>query len=196
LTSATDYAATARNAGTALTSTLDRWKDGLNSVSEQFRTFPTIGNLPQLDVAEAVERQFALIQQVVDLNHRYARQLAEVANTLTGITRQQIESVSTVVREQVATVSDVAKKGIDTVEETVRDQADEVEQAQRQQARDAAKAERQERKEARDKARAPYESLTRAELSEEAAKRDLPKTGTVDELVERLVEADTKADTK
>jgi hypothetical protein len=192
LTSATDYAATARNAGTALTSTLDRWKDGLNSVSEQFRTFPTIGNLPQLDVAEAVERQFALIQQVVDLNHRYARQLAEVANTLTGITRQQIESVSTVVREQVATVSDAAKKGIDTVEETVRDQADEVEQAQRQQARDAAKAERQERKEARDKARAPYENLTRAELSEEAAKRDLPKTGTVDELVERLVEADTK----
>ena len=196
MTSATDYAATARNTGTVVTSTLDRWKDGLNSVSEQFRTFPTIGSFPQLDVAEAVERQFALIQQVVDLNHRYARQLAEVANTLTGITRQQIESVSTVVREQVATVSDAAKKGIDTVEETVRDQADEVEQAQRQQARDAAKAERQERKEARDKARAPYENLTRAELSEEAAKRDLPKTGTVDELVERLVEADTKADTK
>jgi hypothetical protein len=192
LTSATDYAATARNAGTTLTSTLDRWKDGLNSVSEQFRTFPTIGSLPQIDVAEAVERQFALIQQVVDLNHRYARQLAEVANTLTGITRQQIESVSTVVREQVATVSDVAKKGIDSVEETVRDQADEVEQAQLQQARDAAKAERRERKEAQDKARAPYENLTRAELAEEAAKRNLPKTGTVDELVERLVEADTK----
>jgi dsDNA-specific endonuclease/ATPase MutS2 len=192
LTSATDYAATARNAGTALTSTLDRWKDGLNSVSEQFRTFPTIGNLPQLDVAEAVERQFALIQQVVDLNHRYARQLAEVANTLTGVTREQLESVSSAVRDQVKSVSDAARTGVDTVEQAVREQADQAEQAEQQKAKDAARAERDERKEAHEKARERYAAATKAELAEQAAKRDLPKTGTVEELIERLVEADTK----
>jgi hypothetical protein len=196
LTSAIDYAATTRNAENVLTTTLDSWKDGLNSVTEQFRAFPTVGNLPQVDVTEAVERQFAFIQRVVDLNHQYARQLAEVANTLTGATRQQIESVSTVVRDQVKGVSDVARNGVDTVEQAVRDQADQAEQAERQKAKDAAKAERQESKEAHDKARERYEGLTKNELTEQAAKRDLPKTGTVDELVARLVEDDTKDDSK
>jgi hypothetical protein len=192
LTSATDYAAATRTAQTALTTTLDRWKDGVSSVTEQFRAFPTIGNLPQVDVTEAVERQFAFIQQIVDLNHQYARQLAEAANTLTGATRSQLESVGSVVRDQVASISDVARTGADTVEQAAQEQADQAEQAERQQARDAAKAERAERKEAHDKAAERYEGLTKAELSEQAAKRDLPKTGTVDELVARLVEADTK----
>jgi hypothetical protein len=192
LTSAIDYAATTRNAQTALTTTLDRWKDGVSTVTEQFRAFPAIGNLPQVDVTEAVERQFAFVQQIVDLNHQYARQLAEVANTLTGATRSQLESVGSVVRNQVASISDVARSGADTVEQAAQEQADRVEQAERQQARDAAKAERAEQKEARDKAAERYEALTKAELSEQAAKRDLPKTGTVDELVARLVEADTK----
>jgi hypothetical protein len=33
---------------------------------------------------------------------------------------------------------------------------------------------------------------TKAELSDQLGRRDLPKTGNVDELVERLVEADSK----
>ncbi|HEY0127162.1 MAG TPA: hypothetical protein VGB58_08500 [Blastococcus sp.] len=192
MTSATDYAATARNAQTALTTTLEQWKDGVNSLTDQFRSFPSVGALPTADVTEAVERQFAFIQQIVDLNHEYARQLAEVANTLTGATRSQIESVGNVVRDQVASISDVARNSADTVEKAARDEADEAERAERQQAREAAKAERQARKEAHDKARERYEGLTKAELSEQAAQRDLPKTGTVDELVERLVQADTK----
>jgi hypothetical protein len=192
MTSAIDYAATARQAQATLSTTLDQWKNGLNSVTDQFRSFPTVGNLPQVDVTEAVERQFAFIQQVVDLNHQYARQLAEVANTLTGVTRSQIESVGTVVRDRIASVSDVARNGADTVEQAVREQADQAEQAERQQAKEEAKAERLERKAAEDKARERYEGLTKAELSEQAAKRDLPKTGTVDELVDRLVADDTK----
>ena len=182
MTSATDYAATAQ---TALTTTLDQWKNGVTSVTDQFRSFPTVGNLPQIDVTEAVERQFAFIQRIVDLNHSYARQLAEVANTLTGVTRSQLESVSTVVRDQVASISDVVRTSADTAEEAVAQEAKEV-------AKEAAKVTRAKRKEATDEARARYEDLSKAELSEEAAKRDLPKSGTVDELVVRLVEADTK----
>jgi hypothetical protein len=192
MTSATDYATTARNAQAAFTATLDRWKDGVTSVTDQFGSFPTVGAVPQLDVTEAVERQFAFIQRMVDLNHQYARQLAEVANTLTGVTRSQLESVGTVVRDQVASISDVARSGADAADQAVRDQADQAEQAEREAARDAAKAERAERKEAAEKARAAYADLSKAELSEQAAKRDLPKTGTVDELIARLVEADTK----
>jgi len=45
---------------------------------------------------------------------------------------------------------------------------------------------------ARDQARQRYEGLTKAELSDQLAARDLPKTGNVDELTERLIEADSK----
>ena len=59
-------------------------------------------------------------------------------------------------------------------------------------AREARRVEREQAKRAHDKARERYEGLTKAELSDQLDKRDLPKTGTVDELVERLVEADSK----
>jgi hypothetical protein len=190
MTTAINYADAARKAGSAVTTTFDTWTNSLTSVADQLRTFPAVGTLPKIDVTEAVERQFAFIQQAVDLNHTYARQLAEVAATLTGIAREQIQSVSSAVRDQFQTVTRVARTGADTVEQTVRDSVDEVEQAERRKAREVAKAERQERQEARDKARAPYADLTKAQLSELAAQRDLPKTGTIDELIERLVEAD------
>jgi hypothetical protein len=192
-----------RGAETALTSTLASWKTGLDTLAEQVRTFAPVTAFPQLDATKVVERQYAFIRQLVDLNHEYARSLAELANTLTGTARQQIESVGSVARDQVHQLSDAARGGVERVEQTVRDQAqqaerverearEQAEEAQRQQAREAARAERQQRKEARDQAGERYQSLTKTELSDEAGKRGLPKTGTVDELVDRLVEDDTK----
>ena len=67
----------------------------------------------------------------------------------------------------------------------VREQA---EKAEQERAREARKAERQQARQARER----YEGQTKAELSDQLAARDLPKTGNVDELIERLVEADTK----
>ena len=45
---------------------------------------------------------------------------------------------------------------------------------------------------AHEKARKRYEGLTKAELSDLLARRELPRSGNVDELIERLVEADSK----
>ena len=59
-------------------------------------------------------------------------------------------------------------------------------------AREARFAERRQARQAHDKARERYESLTKAELSGQLAKRQLPKSGNVDELIERLAEADSK----
>jgi hypothetical protein len=50
----------------------------------------------------------------------------------------------------------------------------------------------EQRRQAHEKARARYEGMTKAELSDLLAERNLPKTGNVDELVERLAEADGK----
>jgi hypothetical protein len=41
-------------------------------------------------------------------------------------------------------------------------------------------------------ARERYEGLTKAELSGRLARRQLPDTGNVDELIERLAKADSK----
>src|SRR3954452_25198580 len=142
-----DFAANARRAESILTSAMDTWKTGLDSVTNQFRAFPSVGNLPQFDATEAVERQFAFIQQIVELNHQYARQLAEVANTLTGATSQQIESVSGAVRDQIQSVTDTARGNVDTFEQTVHDTADQAEQTQREA-----------RKQAQDQTRERYQS--------------------------------------
>lgn len=71
-------------------------------------------------------------------------------------------------------VSETFRGQIESVGETVRDQVESTKQAVREQA---------------DK---KYDELTKVELQDLLASRDLPKTGNVDELRERLVEDDQK----
>jgi len=69
--------------------------------------------------------------------------------------------------------------------EQVRSQLEQVGSAVREQGESAKTA-------IREQAFAKYESLTKADLQDELANRDLPKTGSVDELRERLVADDVK----
>ena len=119
--------------------------------------------LPQVDLVPMVERYFEFVQRTVDISRDVTLKWAQAAGTLSGTVREQAESVG--------------KKA---------------EQAGQDVAREARRVEREQAKRAHDKARERYEGLTKAELSDQLDKRDLPKTGTVDELVERLVEADSK----
>jgi hypothetical protein len=119
--------------------------------------------LPQVDLVPMVERYFEFVQRTVDISRDVTLKWAQAAGTLSGTVREQAESAG--------------KKA---------------EQAGQDVAREARRVEREQTKRAHDKARERYEGLTKAELSDQLDKRDLPKTGTVDELVERLVEADSK----
>jgi hypothetical protein len=119
--------------------------------------------LPQVDLVPMVERYFEFVQRTVDISRDVTLKWAQAAGSLSGTVREQAESVG--------------KKA---------------EQAGQDVAREARRVEREQAKRAHDKARERYEGLTKAELSDQLDKRDLPKTGTVDELVERLVEADSK----
>jgi len=119
--------------------------------------------LPQVDLVPMVERYFEFVQRTVDISRDVTLKWAQAAGTLSGTVREQAESVG--------------KKA---------------EQAGQDVAREARRVEREQAKRAHDKARERYEGLTKAELSDQLDKRDLPKTGNVDELVERLVEADSK----
>jgi hypothetical protein len=77
-------------------------------------------------------------------------------------------------------------------ERAAREQAEKAEQAERELAREARKAERDQARRAHQKARERYEGKTKAELGDLLSLAGLPVTGTVDELIERLVEADSK----
>jgi hypothetical protein len=121
------------------------------------------------------------VQRTVDISRDLTIKWAEAAGTLSGAVREQAESVGGLVRGQA-----------ESAREFVHEQAGQAGQAEKELAREARQAEREQARHARDKARERYEGLTKAELSDRLDQRNLPKTGNVDELVERLVEADSK----
>jgi len=123
--------------------------------------------LPQVDLVPAVDRYFEFVQRTVDVNHQLAVRWAEAVGTLSGVVRDKAESAGDAVRERAEVAGDV-----------VRGQAE--------------RAERELARQARQRTRQRYEGLTKAELADLLARRELPKTGNVDELIERLVEADSK----
>ena len=126
-----------------------------------------VPGLPRVDLVPAVERYFELIQRTVDINRRLTVRWAQAVGTLSGAVREKAEQAA-------------------------REQAQKAGQAEQGLARQARQAEREQARRAHKKARERYEGLTKAELSDQLAKRELPKTGNVDALIERLVEADSK----
>jgi polyhydroxyalkanoate synthesis regulator phasin len=159
MTSTTErYRAAASQSAGTVEKIADFWTQGSQKLNDYLPS-----GLPQVDLVPVVERYFELVQRTVDISHNLTLKWAEAAGTLSGVVREQAESV-----------------------------ADKAEQAGKDLAREARKVEREQARRAHDKARERYEGLTKAELSDLLDKRDLPKTGTVDELVERLVEADGK----
>jgi hypothetical protein len=159
MTSTTErYRAAASQSAGTVEKIADFWTQGSQKLNDYLPS-----SLPRVDLVPVVERYFELVQRTVDISRDLTLKWAEAAGTLSGVAREQAESV-----------------------------ADKAEQAGKDLAREARKVEREQDRRAHDKARERYEGLTKAELSDLLEKRDLPKTGTVDELVERLVEADSK----
>ncbi len=158
------YTAVASHARNVVDKTADVWTEGARTVTDR------LSGLPQLDLVPAVERYFDLVQRTVDINRRLAVMWAEAVGTLSGADREQAASA----------------------EQAAREQAENADRAEKDLARQARQAEREQARQAHERARQPYEGLSKAQLSDLLAKRDLPKTGNIDELIERLVEADSR----
>ena len=180
------YSAAASRARNAVDKTSDVWTEGTRAVTGR------LFGLPQVDLVPAVERYVDLVQRAVEINRRLAVRWAEAAGTLSGAVREKAESAGDVVREKAEAAGDIARKQAENAERAAREQAAKAEQAEKELARQARQAEREHARQAHERARQRYEGLTKAELSDLLAKRDLPKTGNIDELIERLVEADSR----
>jgi hypothetical protein len=185
MTSTTErYRAVASQSAGTVEKIADFWTQGSQRLSDRM-----LPGLPQLDLVPVVERYFEFVQRTVDISRDLTLMWAEAAATFSGAVREQAESVGGLVREQAGSARDFVHEQAGKAEQAAREQA---EQAEQELAREARKAEREQARHAHDKARERYEGLTKAELSDLLDQRHLPKTGNVDELVERLVEADSK----
>ena len=179
------YSAVASQASGAVDKAADSWAQGVRKLTDR------IPVLPQVDLVPAVERYFDFVQRAVDLNRGITVRWAQAAGTLSGVAREQAQSAGQVVRERAESASDVVHERAESFEQAAARQADQAEQAGHELAREAQRLEREQARQAHQRARERYEGMTKAELSKQLTQRDLPKSGTVNELIERLVEADT-----
>ena len=188
-TSTESYTAVATKAREATEKSVESWKQGAKTLTDQANV---VAKLPAVDLTQPVARYFDFVQKSVDLNRDMATRWAELVTSLTGTVREQAEKVSNVVKDQTENAANVATESAKKAEEVAQEQADLAEKAEKEQQRLARQAERAAAKEAHAQAREPYEELTKAELSDLLAERGLPKSGNVEELIERLVSADSE----
>jgi hypothetical protein len=184
------YTDSTRRAETAAAKVTDAWAQNIKTAGERFRT-PTLPYLPT-DQTAFVEQWFDFADRLTKVNREYVLHLTSVVNELGGAVRQHMEGLGEAVRDQVESVSLTAQNQLEKVADAEREQAELAEKAEREQAREARAAERQKARQERQAAQERYQDMNKSELSDELARRELPKTGTVDELVARLVDADTK----
>ena len=183
------YTAVAGQAREATEKSVETFKQGVEKFTEQANV---VAKLPTVDLTQPVARYFEFVQKSVDFNRDLATRWAELVTSLSGTVREQAGKVTEIVKDQTNVVSDLAVKQAEKAEDVANEQANLAEEAKREQEKQAKAAERAAAKQAKEQARQPYEGLTKAELSDILAERDLPKSGTVEELIERLVSADSE----
>jgi hypothetical protein len=206
----------ARSARTAWSDAATSWTHSLQDAAAQARTPFALVN-----PTTVITQWATFARQLQQANLEYAVNLLRAVSVAGDAVNQHVDSVSSVVSEQVHTLSDTVQQQVDKAEQIVEEQAERIEQVERDQVREARRserkqaqqaqaeqaeheaaekaqarqaraAERREAREAQQTARERYEDKTKAELAEELSARNLPKSGNVEELVERLVDADTK----
>ena len=172
-------------------------------------------------VQQAVDLNRDLVTKWAELVTTMSGSLQEQAQQVTGMVKDQTNTVAELATRQVVEAEHVVKELADKAEQVKREQAEEAEEAERAKAREAKRVERAEEKkaeqqaeeaeeaekakareakrveraeakEAHDKAHEAYEGQTKAELSDQLEARGLPKTGNLEDLIERLVSADTE----
>jgi len=119
----------------------------------------------------------------VELNRHYVQDVAAALLTTQGAVRQHVASLSDAVNEELAATSTAVRQQADQVTHARQDRAAATERDHRTRARRV-------RREARDAAAEKAGEMTKPELQDELARRELPRTGTVGELRARLIEAE------
>jgi hypothetical protein len=207
MTISTQYADTLSESQGALITATDAWARGGQELLEQ--TQAQTNRVPSFDPALVIDPFFDAAQRMLEanrfaerlleVNREYVKTLAGTAAQIQDAVRTHADSITDAVRDQVGAVAQTSRETVDQVKQTLQEKAEATEREAREEAKAAEKAARQEeraaRKAARDKAAEKYSELTKPELQDELARREIAKTGTVDELRDRLIDHDLESAT-
>jgi hypothetical protein len=160
----------------------DAWTEGLQRFIP-----PAAAALPTtIDPSLSVDRYFDAVGRLTDrwveLNRRYMKDVAGAFFTAQTAIREQVASIGGAMSEQVEAASDTVHEQADRMEHIAHEQA---EAADREIRRRAAQAKREARKVVAQR----FGEMTKPELQSELARRKLSKTGNVDALRARLIDA-------
>ena len=213
------YSAAASQARNVVDKTADAWTEGARAVTGRLFGLPQVDLVPAVEryfdlVQRTVDINRRLAVRWAEAAGTLSGAVRERAESAGDVVREKVEAAGDIAREQAENAQRAAREQAAKAEQAekelahqarqaereqavkaeraAREQAAKAEQAEQELAHQARQAEREHARQAHARARQRYEGLTKAELSDLLAKRDLPKTGNIDELIERLVEADSK----
>jgi len=181
------YVNGARSARTALTDAATSWAGSIKDAAAQVPA-----PFAMLNATALITQSVTFARQLQQANLEYAVNLLRALSVAGEAAGQYRDSVGSVLRNQVNALSDSVHEQVNKTDQIVQEQAERAEQAERDEVRQARAAERREARQAHQTARERYEGKTKTELADELSTRDLPKTGNLDELIDRLADADTK----
>ena len=119
------YSPEVSEARSAMEKLADFWTQGAQTLSDQTRSLP---GLPKVDLIPAVERYFEFVQRTVDMNRDFTIKWVKAASMMSGVLREQTESVGNIVREQAGTAGDILREQAGAAEQAAREQAEKAEQ--------------------------------------------------------------------
>jgi hypothetical protein len=181
MTLQTAYIETAAKAQNVASDATDLWARGIQKL---FSVTPPTG---YVDPTGSVDWYFDTAAKLLEQQRDYVKTLAGTMSSVQGAVRDQAVSVASTLREQAASASNVMRTRAGDVEQLANDQAREADRQARREARQA-------KREARAFAAEQFADMTKTELQDALSARHLPKTGNVDELRDRLVDAELEAD--
>ncbi len=157
------YANTVRQAQETMASMMESFASNTQKAFGQ-----PVGPFGVVDPTAGIDQVFDFLGKTLEVQRDFAKKLAGVTASVGETVREQATSVGEAVREHTESVGELAREQTDSVQRAAQERA-----AQEQAAKN-------------------YEQLTKVELADELDRRDLPKTGNVDELRARLIEDDRK----
>jgi len=168
------YANTVRQAQETMASMMESFASNTQKAFGQ-----PVGPFGVADPTAGIDQVFDFLGKTLEVQRDFAKKLAGVTVSVGETVREQATSVGEAVREHTESVGELAREQTDSVQRAAQEQADSVKRAAQERA-------------AQEQAAKKYEQLTKVELADELDRRDLPKTGNVDELRARLIEDDRK----
>ena len=163
------YANTVRQAQETMASMMESFASNTQKAFGQ-----PVGPFGVVDPTAGIDQVFDFLGKTLEVQRDFAKKLAGVTASVGETARAQATSVGEAVREQATSAGELVREQAISVGELAREHTDSVQRA------------------AQEQAAKKYEQLTKVELADELDRRDLPKTGNVDELRARLIEDDRK----